>query len=198
MRLLAKRQVDPETNCWIWTGRWNPDEKGVIYLPVRRSVYVHVAAAHVWLNQPLKGDHKVVHKKCCPNPACFNPEHLLVFQTAKEICDAQKAGLVQGQKVGIARKGTKMTIEKALQIKNALIAAYAAEKRGSQPEMFVDMAERLNVTIHQVRAIHARRAWRYIWDTPKPRSEVWLNQRRRGTKLSPTMATTLTSAAMRI
>ena len=128
-----------------------------------KSVYVHKAAAYVWLDVPLRGPHKVVHKKGCNGPACFNPDHLLVFQTCQEIVEAQKAGLVRGQVLGEKRHGTKMTLVKALQIKAALIAVYSAKRNNKEPELFVDIAERLDVTINQVRAIHSRRAWKYIW-----------------------------------
>jgi hypothetical protein len=163
-RLFANYQEEPDTGCWVWTGQWLKKGQGVMYLPVRRAIYVHKAAAFVWLDVPLHGSHKVVHKKGCNGPACFNPEHLLVFQTNQEIVEAQKAGLVRGQIIGEARHGTKMTLAKALQIKAALLAAYNAKRRGAEPELFVDIAERLDVTINQVRAIHSRRAWKYIWE----------------------------------
>jgi hypothetical protein len=163
-RLLARRQKDPKTGCWVWTGHWTRNGQGQIYIPVKKLTYAHKAAAHVWLGTPLYGPHKVVHKKECGTPACFNPDHLLIFQTESEIAQAQKAGLVRGQKLGEARNHTKMTLAKALEIKKALLKSYADKKAGRDAELFVDIAERLDVSNNQVRGIHARRSWKYIWD----------------------------------
>jgi hypothetical protein len=162
-RLLVKRQIDPETQCWIWTGNWTKQGAGQIYLPYRQWIYVHKASAHVWLDAPLKGAN-VVHKKKCSTPACFNPDHLLVVDSLQEICRLQKAGIVRGQTIGEKRHSTKITLEKALQIKAALLAHYAAKRKGKEPELLVDIAERLDVSNDIVRGIHARRSWKYIWD----------------------------------
>ncbi len=163
-RLFAKCEKDASTQCWVFTGRWTERGQGQLYLPVRRTVYAHKAAAYVWLNVPLNEATKVVHKKECSMPACFNPDHLLVFQTNQEIIAAQKDGLVRGQILGEARHGTKMTIGKALEIKAALCQVYTARRYGYDTERFVDIAERLDVTVDQVKHIHLRKAWRYIWE----------------------------------
>ena len=73
-KLLSRRKVNKETNCWEWTGAINSAGVGVF---VFEKVYhtVHRVAAQLWL-KTYRSNLFVCHK--CDNPCCFNPVHLFM------------------------------------------------------------------------------------------------------------------------
>lgn len=65
--------TDPDTDCMIFVGAWT--ERGVGRVRVGQRVYNVVrVAAWVFLGEPLWSDRCPYHR--CPNPACFNPDHI--------------------------------------------------------------------------------------------------------------------------
>jgi hypothetical protein len=74
--LLGKCEIDPVTHCWIFTGTW--DDVGLGKMRVGQRLY-GTHRVSLWLfdrGYDLWEETRVVHAKCCPNLACFNPEHL--------------------------------------------------------------------------------------------------------------------------
>lgn len=71
-RLMARIEVDPETDCWIYTGQTNNRGYGLIHwngsknAAHRLSYEVHVGP----IPEGLELDHT------CRRPACVNPAHL--------------------------------------------------------------------------------------------------------------------------
>lgn len=93
-RLMPRCELDPLTGCWIWTGAWQ-DESGLGVIRVAgESVMVSRVAAWVYLGgfDFFDTSFNIVHIDACPNPACWNYEHLLV--KGGEWCgtDSQYAG----------------------------------------------------------------------------------------------------------
>lgn len=75
-RLIAKRVVDLETGCWIWTGSRNKAGYGSISWEGRRES-VHRVAYIVFVGPIPDGLHiDHVYEAGCRNNACFNPNHL--------------------------------------------------------------------------------------------------------------------------
>ena len=70
-RLIKRRDINPESGCWIWTGSRTSNGYGQIYKN-GRNIVVHRAAFEYWVG-PVGED--TVHHKCAER-LCFNPEHL--------------------------------------------------------------------------------------------------------------------------
>jgi predicted XRE-type DNA-binding protein len=76
IRLTAKCRVDALTGCWEWTGA-RDQRTGVGRISVdNRSAKVPRVALLAWKGLELTPDEFVLHT--CDNPACFNPDHLIV------------------------------------------------------------------------------------------------------------------------
>ena len=72
LRLLAKRRIDPEKGCWIWTG--TTDGKGLGLVKVRNTkVLVHRLALALWKGIVLNRNQLAM--PTCGIDLCFHPEH---------------------------------------------------------------------------------------------------------------------------
>ena len=83
-RVLAKRQIDPDTGCWLWQGRRDRWGYGRITVSHRRWS-VHRLAAHLYLGLDPGSDLHVLHR--CHNPPCFRPDHLYLGTNAENVLD---------------------------------------------------------------------------------------------------------------
>jgi len=83
-RLLAKRQIDPDSDCWLWQGRRDRWGYGRITVSHRRWS-VHRLAAHLYLGLDSESELHVLHR--CHTPACFRPDHLHLGTNADNIRD---------------------------------------------------------------------------------------------------------------
>lgn len=73
-QIMEKVQVDPETQCWVWTGATNATGYGFVrwggrVAPVHRVVY-EIDAGDIPAG--LHIDHLCFNRKCC-NPAHLEP-----------------------------------------------------------------------------------------------------------------------------
>src|SRR5262245_26494334 len=68
--LCRRRQIDPTTGCWLWTGGTSGQmEYGSVKLPrQRRKVYVHRLAAHLSWGFNLDSPAQIHHS--CDTPRC--------------------------------------------------------------------------------------------------------------------------------
>lgn len=88
-RLQARTEVDSRTGCTIYTGAW--EQNGLAKVRVGRRVY-SITRVAAWLYLPgfkLWDVRRVGHKPCCPNPACFSVDHLVVLADQAESLAAQ-------------------------------------------------------------------------------------------------------------
>lgn len=72
-KLLAGKELDPTTGCWLWKFGKTTAGYGVIFFN-GNQYYVHRLSARFFLG--LENDEYACHKNECPNKHCFNPEHL--------------------------------------------------------------------------------------------------------------------------
>lgn len=88
-RLLKRRQIDPETDCWLWTGDRIKQGYGRIRYGQRLELVPRMAL-HVFRGFDLGSDLDVLHS--CDNPPCFNPDHLRAGPHAENMADMVHKG----------------------------------------------------------------------------------------------------------
>lgn len=137
-RLLTRRRVDPQTNCWEWTGTCRKAINGklpygnftVPFNGGRRCTSPHRTAAHLWHGLAFDDPREVCHK--CDNPKCFNPDHLFVGTHSDNMKDAVRKGRMPTTE--------KVTNDQVLEIR----------RRRSTGEPLKSIAEDYPVTWHHV------------------------------------------------
>jgi hypothetical protein len=147
---LKKREIDLKTDCWVYTGWWDASGYGRVAFSddrgVRQVKPVHVVSASLWLDVPLHPKKYVAHKvelKCCR--ACFNPKHLMVFNTRSEACIYYKR----------RSKGTsKIDDEMAESIIRMLMGGESAKL----------VAEFWDVSHNIVKHIARKATWGHVWE----------------------------------
>lgn len=73
-RLLRRRDIDPETGCWNWTGYIDASGYGQVRMPDGpRTLGTHRVSYETFVGPIPDGLHL---DHLCRNRACFNPEHL--------------------------------------------------------------------------------------------------------------------------
>ena len=89
-RFWTKVSPEPNTGCWLWTGRCRDDGYGIFPFKSR----VDQARAHriAWelTNGPIPEGLFVCHR--CDNPPCCNPDHLFLGTAADNNQDAAAKG----------------------------------------------------------------------------------------------------------
>lgn len=111
-RFFERFEVDSKTGCWNWTGRLNGSGYGVIAGPINGKRYVEkgvnmLAHRASWILHKGEipkgaGAHGTVVMHRCDNPACVNPDHLLLGTQSDNVKDM----LDKGRKVSNPRRGT--------------------------------------------------------------------------------------------
>jgi hypothetical protein len=107
-RLQSRVNVDPETDCWHYTGTLVGNGYGHLNFQ-GELVYVHRLSAGVFLNFDLDSKLYVLHT--CDQRDCINPAHLYVGTQKDNMRDAARKGRMVGKK---------LTLDKAIEIKRLL------------------------------------------------------------------------------
>lgn len=103
-RLLAKRIINSETNCWEFTGAINRGgygmmhiSKGELGLDKKKVITVH-RVSYVYFNQlEITDIDKFVVAHKCDNRNCFNPEHLALVTQHENLTDMLNKGRGRNQ-----------------------------------------------------------------------------------------------------
>jgi hypothetical protein len=92
-RLERKREIDPGTGCWLWTG-W---KNWAGYGRISNGKHVNLTvsrAAWIAYRGPIPAGVFVCHR--CDVPACFNPDHLFLGHSADNMRDMVQKGRSAG------------------------------------------------------------------------------------------------------
>lgn len=130
LKLRLLKHVTKTQTCWNWTGckvgmgygRIKINKR--LYLAHRTSYELHIG--------PIPDKMCVLHK--CDNPACIRPDHLFIG-TQK---DNSRDMILKGR-----RKGTKVTDEQVLQIRNLISLGHSRK----------DVAHQFNLSKSHVTSI---------------------------------------------
>lgn len=105
--LRARVQIDPQTDCWVWTGVVNHRGYGRYHYTTDEGVLngsAHRLALELFLGRPLLAGMNACHR--CDNPSCCNGEHLFEGTTADNLNDCRAKGRDRhrsGERHGMAR-----------------------------------------------------------------------------------------------
>jgi hypothetical protein len=146
-RLQDRTEVDFGTGCTIYTGAW--EENGQAKMRVGRRVY-SITRVSAWLylrGFQLWDVRRVVHKPCCPNPACYAQDHLVVLADQAEALAAQMRSGRLGE-----RHHCRLN-----KLKAAHIRELAAE--GVTPAEMAHMPE-FDCSVQAIRAVIEGRRWK--------------------------------------
>lgn len=97
-RFFKRFERDPKTGCWNWTGSRNANGYGYIggefangkrYVPVGSFILAHRASWIIHNGEIPEGTgaHGTVVMHKCDNPACVNPDHLMLGEQADNVRD---------------------------------------------------------------------------------------------------------------
>ena len=157
-RLLAHRQIDPETGCWNYIGLRSKGygKMGFTVRGKMKRLYAHRIAAWLWLGIELNDSRQVCHK--CDNPSCFNPEHLFLGTNRDNHIDAVEKGRKVApahtlQPNGSLCPNSKLTAEQVLEIRRLFAAG---------GHSFNGLGRQFSVTGTTIRAIVRRKFWKHI------------------------------------
>lgn len=87
-RFLSRVDMKSDSDCWLWTGRTNPDGYGQFDCQ-NTAIASH---RYMWsiLNGEIPSDMVICHK--CDNPPCCNPQHLFMGTVQDNVRDRDTKG----------------------------------------------------------------------------------------------------------
>lgn len=145
-RFACRFIPEPNSGCWLWTGKLDSYGYGVLQInggrgrtvkAHRLSLEIHGAAA--------SADQVVCHR--CDNPACVNPDHLFAGTRADNSRDMAKKGR---STIGEQNPMAKLSASDVLAIRS--------DASTSAP----DLAKQYGVSPETVRNYRSGRTWRHI------------------------------------
>lgn len=85
-RLFELSTPEPNSGCWLWSGRANRRGYGVLYVR-GKNLFAH-RVSYEEHRGPIPPGLLVCHK--CDNPPCINPDHLFVGTQSDNLTDMHR------------------------------------------------------------------------------------------------------------
>ncbi len=143
-RLERNTERDPNSGCWLWTGKLNRGGYGELSFG-GQSWLAHRLAL-VLVVGPISRWQLACHR--CDTPACVNPSHLFVGTSADNAADAVRKGR---HVFGEAQRSAKLTDADVLVI-----------RQRAQSEPALSIAADYGVGGRAIRRIRAGQAWLHL------------------------------------
>lgn len=92
-KLMEKTIIDSTTNCWLFQGK--PRDAHSKHCRIQfnfKLEYIHRISAHIHWGYQLDSSMLVLHKRECPNPNCWNPDHLYEGDRRDNVMDSLARG----------------------------------------------------------------------------------------------------------
>ena len=119
-RFEDKFSPEPNSGCWLWTARCNPNGYGYLKVPPGRVKQAHRISFELYRG-PIPNGLSVLHK--CDVRSCVNPDHLFLGTQKDNIQDMDKKGRgCRPVLAGERNPGAKLTFKMVNEIR-ALLSA---------------------------------------------------------------------------
>ena len=144
-RLRKNYRIDPNTECWIWTGYIGGQGYGRL-TNEKKPLSTHRLAYETWVGEIPEGL-CVLHK--CDVRSCINPDHLFLGTQKDNVQDCMEKGRrnsVRGSKHGHA----KLTETEILKIRNMA------------GQLHKDIAAQFGVSRATIGDVLTRKLWTHI------------------------------------
>lgn len=141
-RIERNVRKSPITGCWNWQGTKSVGY-GTMTVAGRGTVKACRIAYEIYKGAVPAGE---VIRHECDNPACVNPEHLLIGTQADNVADMVSRNR---HAKGRALPQTKLTPGKVRQIRE-------------DPASYPEISERFGISVAQVCRIKTRQAWKHV------------------------------------
>lgn len=153
-RLLTRYKVNPETDCWEWTG-YLTTQNGYGRLRVgynKPRVLAHRVSWELHNNRTVPAGLMVLHH--CDNPKCINPDHLWLGTALDNSRDRDKKGRRKEPFYhrGITHPQNKYCPDLILEIRKLYTEKVSQGKIGLK----------FGIPRSTIQAIVLRRTWRHI------------------------------------
>lgn len=145
-RLKRRVEIDPLTQCWLWTGSLSGKGYGQFRVDSSRPQLAHRVSYGLFVGPP--GDSFVLHR--CDTPRCINPEHLFLGTQADNVADMQSKGRARKRGIpGEANCQAKLTEASVRSIR----LSHASD---------ADLAKQYGVGSSTVRDARHRKTWAHV------------------------------------
>jgi len=152
-------KVQPSEGCWNWTAAKN--EKGYGVFGINRDTFKAHRVAFILSGQEIPDGLCLLHK--CDNPACVNPDHMMIGTRAENNADmcakgrhvngAQKTPIEQCKyEKGEHHHNARLTAEIVLQIRNDRALGMS----------FSRIAAKYGIGQKHAHSIATRKAWKHV------------------------------------
>ncbi len=144
--IQARSIPEPNSGCWLWTGRIQTDSRyGTMYIDNRRY-YAHRLSWEAHNGRPIPDGLFVCHH--CDTPPCVNPSHLFIGTKRDNALDRERKGR-GNQPVGERNGKSRLTLSDVELILSSNLPHET-------------LARRLGVSGGAVRSVRRGDTWRHV------------------------------------
>lgn len=156
MKTLLERIRKEDNGCWTYTGYVGPNGYGQIKAGGKRDL-AHIMMWEFWNGREVP-EGLVVRHTCIKNPACINPDHLIIGTPKQNVHDSIEQGtfvITRGEQ----RPDAKLTEKTVREIRSL---RGPDEKYPDFNYSYKQIAKMFNVSEGLVWAVVKHKQWRHV------------------------------------